>query len=229
MPANALAAFPSGFWDRLMAATVHEACAAQERSWRQFCAEDLKAVRAMQRWEMLAPPLYQGTEAWLAAGGALNRRSFDRALSWDGVKSGLILFGSRSGTGKTSAAWLLLRRLMEDGRSATAYSHADFTRLATRMAKENDPVSHRWVKLVVAADILLLDDFGQARFKNGAGESKQAEELLFDIIDARITKGRKTILTTNDNSDGLRAKLSEQRADPLLRRLQEHFDHVHFD
>lgn len=212
-----------------MSATVHDACAAQERSWRQFCAEDLKAARAMSRWEMLAPPLYQGTEAWLEGGGELNRRAFDRALGWNGQRSGIILFGARSGTGKTSAAWLLLRRLMADGRGATAYSHADFTRLATRMAKENDPASHRWVKLVVASDILLLDDFGQARFRTMEGESKAAEELIFDILDARITKGRKTILTTNDNSDGLRAKLSAQRAEPLLRRLQEHFDHVHFD
>jgi DNA replication protein DnaC len=212
-----------------MAATVHEACAQQERHWKQYVAEDMKLVRAMQRWEMMAPPLYQGTQSWLDGGGHLNRVALDKALGWDGAKAGLILFGARSGTGKTSAAWLLLRGLMSDGSSAAAYSHAEFSRLATLMAKENNPAGSRWVKLVVAANNLLIDDFGQSRFKTADGEGKMAEELMFDIIDARIIKGRKTILTTNFNSDDLKARLSHQRAEPLVRRLQEHFDHVCFD
>jgi DNA replication protein DnaC len=228
MPKRALDAFPRGFWDKLMAATVHEACARLEASWKQRAAEDVLAARAMERWEMLAPPLYQGTEAWLEAGGRLNREAFDKALAWDGRLSGLILHGERSGTGKTSAAWLLLRRLMASGGTALAYSHSDFSRKATWMARENDPASHRWVRLVVAADFLLVDDFGQSRFKTADGTSKAAEELLFDVVDARIAKGRKTILTTNDTSGILRGKLSEQRATPFIRRLQEHFSHVNF-
>jgi DNA replication protein DnaC len=61
----------------------------------------------------------------------------------------------------------------------------------------------------------MLDDIGKGRL------TPTAEELLFDIIDQRTERMKPIIWTSNMNASGLQKAFSDDRANPLLRRLSE--------
>ena len=210
--------------------TVHNACADRMEANQRRAGEDVRLAHSMQSWELLAPAFYHGTEAWLAAGAhppALNLPAIQAVLAWEYGWRGVIAFGQRSGTGKTSAAYLLLKRLMLTGKVCAALTHTEFSQRATRLIDEK--TGQRWIRLLATVDMLLIDDFGKSRFKTADGTSKQAEELLFDVLDRRITEKLPTILTSNDNARTIRQRMSAEKGEAFLRRLREFFHPVNFD
>lgn len=220
---------------RLALMTVHDHCAEMMAADQRRTSEDVRLAKAMQAWELLCPPLYQNSDEWLASPDAaknkvLNMRKIRQALEWSYGPKGLVMFGERSGTGKTSTAYVLIRREVIAGRACAAFTHTEFSRKATQfVVNDREKAGTRWIRLLGTVDLLVIDDFGKSRFKTAGGESKAAEELLFDVIDARVVKKLPTILTSNDTAASIKARMSEDKAVPFLRRLQEFFDAVNFD
>lgn len=217
---------------RLASMTVHNSCAGQMQANMKKVGEDVRLAKAMQTWEMLAPPFYHRTEAWIqtAESKTLNKSKITIALAWVYGSKGAIFYGERSGTGKTSAAYLILKREVIAGKCCAAFTHTDFSRRAVQFViADRERQGERWIRLLVTCDLLLIDDFGKSRFKTADGTSKQAEELMFDVIDSRITKELPTLLTSNDNATTIRAKMSGDKGGAFLRRLNEFFARVNFD
>ncbi len=211
--------------------TVHNGCAYQMEQNQRDVSEDLRLLKAMQTWQHLVPPLYHTSGDWILATDSktLNRAKVMQVIAWQFGSKGLFLYGEKSGTGKTTAAYLITKSAIANQKRCAVFSHSEFSRKASFLTNTDQQAGSRWIKLVNECDLLVIDDFGKSRFKTADGTSKQAEELLFDILDSRIANKRPTILTSNDNAATLRARLSAERGEPLLRRLREFFEPVNFD
>lgn len=217
---------------RMAARTVHCACSDK-------LAERDKAARIAsmlghraETWGKLCDPFYQNSEEWLASEErkiGVNLWAIEEARKWKYGPRGLLLHGQGSGTGKTTAAWLVLKPEHAVGRFIVALSHAEFTRQATLLARDGGLEQVRWHRTVSNCDILFIDDLGQSKFQSVQGTAKVAEETLFDLLDSRIRMQLPCIFTSNSDGPGLEKKLSPERAEAFMRRIKEHYEAVNFD
>lgn len=215
---------------RLALGLVHNGC--QDKFWTQREAQrmDMMLHRRAEAWTRLCAPFYQNSEAWLATGNRkLNHEKLKKVLAWEYGSKGLLIHGSTSGTGKTTAAWLLLKRQHKEEKFIVALSHSEFSRQATILAKDNDREALAWSKTVRDCDILFIDDLGKSRFKTADGTGKAAEEFMFDMIDHRITHLKPCVFTTNADGQAILDLMSPERAEPFLRRLREFNEGINFD
>lgn len=209
---------------------VHDECKRIARFKRETSMATLRLHQRAATWGKLCEPFYQSSEEWIATNPPkVNLKMINKAQLWQYGPKGLLLFGKTSGTGKTTAAWLVLKTQFDAGKIIAAMSHGEFARQATWLQKENSKESIEWSKMVAKCDLLFIDDLGKSKFMTLDGSGKAAEEFLFDLIDSRMRKLLPCILTTNNDGDGLKAKLSEERAEPFLRRLRENCNAINFD
>jgi len=170
-------------------------------------AEALAMRRAA--WERLCPAEFRATDP-----KRLPRpEMFARVLAWKFGARGLILLGA-TGTGKSRCAWALLEREHMAGRSVATMNHTIALEYQRQFARPVGSVA-QWAEPFLRAEVLLLDDVFKARLSDGL------EQLLFTIVATRCEKQLPMIVTTNDDSASLAQRLSEDRAEPLLRRLRE--------
>jgi DNA replication protein DnaC len=73
-----------------------------------------------------------------------------------------------------------------------------------------------------SCSILLLDDLGKQKF------TERAELELFDILEYRTSHKKPTIATSNADGKSFRQMLSEDRGEPILRRLQQFSTTIHY-
>ena len=215
---------------RLAKGFSHNACFDEARRRLTVQDEVNRMHQRSENWARLCDPFYQTSAAWLAAGKRkVNHVAIKEALEWEFGQRGLMLHGKVSGTGKTTAAWLVLKREHDVGRFIIAMSHGEFTRQATMLAKDSDKASVVWAKIVAECDLLFVDDLGKSRFQTIDGSGKAAEEFLFDLLDSRIRHNRPCLFTTNQDGRQLQARMSQDRAEPFLRRIREFCTAVNFD
>ena len=145
-------------------------------------------------------------------------------LAWRYGGRGLLLHGE-TGRGKTRAAWLLLRRLHDQGRSITAFDCVSFGHECVRRCRDshgNDEHVERWADNLATVPVLFLDDFAKEKL------TERVEVELFGLIERRTANCLPIILTTNFVGEALEAKLSPDRGAPLVRRLREFCEDVCF-
>lgn len=214
---------------------VHDRCELDRRHHTQMLEAEQMLLKQAERWPLLCPPLYQDSEAWLLTPSSQSCRSLRRdkikeVVDHDiAIRRHLIAFGAKSGTGKTTALWLLLKRIHKDGGFIVAMTHTEFSRRATMFARDMNMENNRWAKLVLNCDVLLIDDLGKGRFKSSDGTGKAAEEFLFDVVDRRCARNATVLFTSNHNREEIRGLMSEERAEPFTRRLNDFFHKVNFD
>lgn len=212
-------------------AAMHDDCVKRARAMiRQKEAAELLAMRA-EHWKMLCDPLYRNSDVWLTTAEArkVNGSAIKRALEWNFGPKGLIMHGTISGSGKTTAAWCVLKKEHALGRFIVAMSHTEFSRQATMLAKDGTPETTRWRRTLEQCDILFIDDLGKSRFKTLDNTGKAGEELLFEILDYRVTQLKPCIFTSNTDGEGLKVAMSTERAEPFVRRLREFCKPINFD
>ncbi|MDE2106321.1 MAG: ATP-binding protein [Patescibacteria group bacterium] len=217
---------------RIARQVSHTACFQQASHARQLREATLRLQQRANKWSLLCEPFYQSSHEWIqtaAAGRKINLRAHQSSMAWEYGERGLFLYGCQSGTGKTTTAWLLLKREFMGGRMIVAMSHGEFTRMATLLARENNRESLVWAKTVAQCDLLFIDDLGKSRFQTGNGDGKAAEEFLFELINDRISGQRPCLFTSNSNGQDLAEKMSQERSEPFLRRLREFCLAVNFD
>lgn len=146
------------------------------------------------------------------------------AAEWSPSRGSILLLGP-TGVGKTSAAVALAHRLADeaeraalgDAVSAESRAHVELVGRAHWTTAWEIVRAQREQRLgagesgliqdAVHASILFLDELGP--------EPNAQGELLFDIIDRRVTRGRPTIVT----SGRTREELVQRYGAALLRRL----------
>lgn len=133
---------------------------------------------------------------------------------------GLLIRGP-TGRGKTRVTWRLLRMLWDQGQRISALTAGELDRQC-RDAAGNFTLNS-WFKRLATADVFFLDDLGKGHW------TQATEAHFFDLVDERTRKGKPILVTTNDSGETLAARLSDDRAEPLIRRLRDYCECVNFE
>lgn len=160
------------------------------------------------RWRRICPPLYQGTDPVRLPHGPLSQ-----VMSWQNGPQGLILYGP-TGSGKTRAAWLLIKRLLDEGIFVGYFACTDFgNKLADRF-RDKDGQPTWWLNNLAYLPCLFLDDIDKCVFTG------RVEREFFALIEKRTAYQLPTIITTNVVGDVIARSLPAVGA-ALVRRLRD--------
>ncbi len=179
---------------------------------REACQACARKGSHEWRWKGLCPPLYQETDP--------SHPNFDQAKlakvnAWTAKTGGLVLYGP-SGRGKTRAAYLALRRHYDSGVDCFAINHVQFARASSDQFHERrEREARELLEKCDKVDLLLFDDLGKAKM------TERAELDLYSMLETRAAYNRPLIITTNADQDRLGESMSEDRAEPILRRIRE--------
>lgn len=145
--------------------------------------------------------------------------SLQKVLTHSNGAKGLIVRGV-SGSGKSRAVWMLVKRLIVDeGLSVHYDSSFEFGAGASDAYRHGS--EQEWIRERVTPDVLFLDDLGKSKFTARVGEA------LFEIVDRRTSRGLPIFITTNFIGANLKSRFDDQElAEPLLRRLREFCEDV---
>lgn len=163
-------------------------------------------------WSTICPPLYADTDP--------NRlpEHFRQVLNgWEYGPKGIGLTGE-AGKGKTRAAFLILRKQHLRGISCAAITMTRFAMLCVDQFSDNRDrrgQAQDGLTDVREAKLTLLDDLGKCRM------TERAELELFDLLEHRTSHLLPTIWTANASGDHLLSMMSNDRGEPILRRLSE--------
>jgi DNA replication protein DnaC len=186
---------------------------------RKASQERQRLEDEQKRWryfQSICPPAYQQIERIKLP----SPERLDAVLAWKFNPQGVLLHGP-TGLGKSRCAWALLAREYMGGRSVAAIDSMAGLEYAAAYSRSAESV-YEWVCELIKVKLLLMDDV----FKNKLTDS--FEGVIFTIIDQRAQFLRPTVVTCNDTGDTLTARMSEDRAQPMLRRLSEHCQSIPF-
>lgn len=171
--------------------------------------------RVRDQWATICPPLYQLTDPT-----RLPQDKLTKVMEWQYGAEGLVIHGD-TGRGKTRAAYLLLRSIhFEEGKKIAAFHSNTF---AHRCAKEFfEGSGEDWIAHLSTVDVLFLDDLGKSKF------TERVECELFGLIENRVANLKPIIVTTNFVGESLASKMTNDRAEPMVRRLREFCQSVSF-
>jgi hypothetical protein len=156
----------------------------------------------------------------------------DSSESWVSNGVGGLLWGPH-GTGKSSFGHLLLRRLMISGYSGYFIRYKAYleTWRSLNYSNRANQEDRRWFdRHVVNAQVLVLDDLGQEHLgvktklllEEGGGEyGTDAGSRLEDLLRARNSAGRPTIITTNLDPDAIGIRYGRSVVEMLRERSLE--------
>jgi hypothetical protein len=182
-----------------------------------LCAQcDFERDTRLDEWVALCPREFRTRDE--GGNTSLSRMDADapdwrKLLEWQFGNRGLLVRGE-SGRCKTRAMWRVVRRLFLARKSVVAMTAARFDR-ECRDVGGNFTLS-AWFDRLASVDALFIDDLGKGAW------TQATEAQFFDLVDARTREGMPMLVTSNDNGATLAARLSDGRAEPLIRRLRDY-------
>lgn len=123
---------------------------------------------------------------------------------WEPSRKGLYLWSKNTGNGKSLIASAILNKIGAPSQAIEASVLWD----AMRSTYESEESIKRYLNVAMYTPALLLDDLGM-------GNTEKADEWLTDILNARITRGLLTIITSNLHPSQL-PKASERAISRIL-------------
>lgn len=177
-------------------------------------AED--AAIEKKRLDYFIPLLFQETDPSKLP----CQSAYEESQKWKFGPTGLVLHGP-SGKGKSRCAWLIIRREWSIGRKFTVLDSMAGLKYASKFSDGADYVEE-WIQNLIDVELLFMDDI----FKNKLTDS--FEGACFTLIDQRVQKRKPIIYTSNDTGKSLSGRMTEDRSEPLIRRIREHSTTVTF-
>lgn len=180
--------------------------------------------RRIKRWEAICPRLYADTDP---NHPDIPQDLLKKVMKWEfdpatGGK-GIGIVGP-SGKCKTRLLYLLLKELcIDEGWDVYAVRAASFARAASNAFANDEKIRTDAQKILHAcrnAQVLLFDDLGKERYTD------RVEMELYDMLEDRTSELLPVMWTANTTADGLHSRLSEDRGEPIIRRLAE-FSHIY--
>jgi hypothetical protein len=170
----------------------------------------------LSAWHSLCPPAYRDTDPVKLPRPSLLKR----VLGWQYGPRGLVLHG-KTGLGKSRCAWMLMRREYEHGRQLACVNYTGLYEYSELFSRSTEAAS-QWVWRLGRVSVLLLDDVFKAKFTDSF------EQALFAVVASRAESNLPTIVTCNDTGESLKERLTQDRADALIRRIRESSDNIAF-
>ncbi len=153
-------------------------------------------------------------------------------------KPGLLCHGIESGAGKTRVGTYAACRLIGEDWSGTAdeqqtitdgcgyeglwFNVVKFKADYLRVHRDGEERG-KWSEMLAGTRVLFLDDVDKIKPSEGL------LEVLFGVLDARLTDSRTTILTTNLTGETLERRWGDEFGPYLIRRLRDYCLTLDFD
>lgn len=191
-------------------------CPTCEEKWDKSEKERQDAEvldRNTERWEKASLPYFRnpGDHADKC------KASFIKSVEdWAPAKDarGLFFFGG-VGVGKTTAAWIALKKSVFSGLYVEAIESSEFSQKVAALYSRDCAEAYDWIQKLIKTDVLLIDDLGKGKL------TERVEESLFSVINGRMMHLRPTIITSNHDKDSFLKQWSPERGLAILRRIKE--------
>lgn len=190
------------------------ACDSLRMDWDSALAEERRRRRAKDEWTRLCPPSYRKTEP-----ARLPAKPLADILAWRYGPRGLLAIGPTD-EGKTRSMFLLLRRLLDEGREIRAFDCAAFGHECGR--RFMDGTGADWTDALAQVEVCFFDDLGKVPM------TERVESELFAVVERRTANELPILATSNLTGADLVGKASADRGAPLVRRLREFCEVVVF-
>ncbi len=175
-------------------------------------------------WIKICPPSYRLTDVNHPK-IQHNKEALAKIMRWKDQEDGkgMRLIGP-SGLCKTRMLFLKLRELHMSGRNVFYVTAVAFARACGNLFNDDREIKGEAVELmkkVRSCEILLLDDLGKEKY------TERVETEMYDLIENRTSFLRPIFWTANLDSDKLASQISEDRAEPIIRRLADFSHPIH--
>jgi DNA replication protein DnaC len=173
-------------------------------------------IREDPNKRMRIPWKYQDVTfaSWLPDNGSERLKCQSFVASWPPAKPLLFLTGNR-GTGKTTLAVAVLKRLYENERLAGQFWLAQ--RLLDRINATYDDEATETLQQIMQqlerVPLLVIDDFGSEK------STEAARSRFFTIIDSRYTNGRPLIVTSNATTQEVDQRVKSRLSDGAVSEI----------
>lgn len=116
-----------------------------------------------------------------------------------------ILLTGQSGVGKTSLAYAVANELTAKGISVCFLTAFEFNDLMLRYHRADVTKRSHYMEFILDCEMLFIDDLGTEPMLKGV-----TKEYLYNVVDARILNGKKTMITSNLNLEELMVRYGER-------------------
>lgn len=143
----------------------------------------------------------------------------DKILSWKVGPMGLVLPGP-TGTCKTRMLFLLIKRLwVDDGVNVKWYLPGQIGKSMINAIRQD--AYEEFTEALANVPVLAIDDLGKEKV------TEKSQELLFDIINARVLRERPMLITTNFVGPALEKRFPDPlTAGPLVERIRNNCENI---
>ena len=168
--------------------------------------------RAQEAFCAICPPLYRETD-WARVADSMKIMAEEWQFSPVGIG-----FVGIAGKGKTRAAYRIIQRMLFEGRSCDAITSPEFSRLCVDQfsddkSRKGEATSR--IRRLYRCSVFFLDDLGKQKMTD------RAEMELYSVLEHRTSHLLPTIWTANAKSKTLLQMFSEDRGEPIMRRLTD--------
>lgn len=116
-----------------------------------------------------------------------------------------ILLTGQSGVGKTSLAYAVANELTAKGISVCFLTAFEFNDLMLRYHRADVAKRSHYMDFILDCEMLVIDDLGTEPMLKSV-----TKEYLYNVVDARILNGKKTMVTSNLNLEELMVRYGER-------------------
>lgn len=165
------------------------------------------------KWFEICPPLYRDTDPT-----KISKKAVEAVNDWDSdFASGIGLTGE-TGTGKTRALFMALRKAFDAGDGCFSISHNKFSK-TVQEAYISEGVERADARAILRrcqiVAVLLLDDIGKPP------PTERADAELEELIEHRAAHMLPILWSANGSSVWLEKRFGPDRGAPLVRRLSQ--------
>ncbi|HEV2320689.1 MAG TPA: hypothetical protein VGV18_13110 [Verrucomicrobiae bacterium] len=183
-------------------------CSRKEHEAVRLAEQDRMKRERESKWNAICPPGYRDTEI----GKLPDAAKAAEVLAWNYGPTGLLLHGATR-RGKSRCAWLLARKMFDQGKSVRALDALAGFEYATAFASAAG--AHAWINDYCRCGLLFFDDVFKARLTDSF------EAAVFAIAEYRQSHKLPVLASLNDTGETLMARMSADRGDALVARLRE--------